>query len=274
LSGINLARRRALDANGAIPKWKPLQASAADMMNSGSVNLTEENRLRIELRRANAELEEAAASQRQIDRAMILTMDSERHRISRLLHDTACQSLNGIGLLAQVIMRKLDRVGVVDAAEIAELNQAIKGAAREIYWVAREIRPPAEIDEIATALARAVESVAPTLLCEIECASEVSIECQFTAEQLVQIAHEAVSSAARRQGVTHIRVELSIHGRELTLTVWDDGRDDPAEPAATPAGLERMDLMQLRARVIGASLDSAYQENTGTTLTCLLPQHN
>jgi signal transduction histidine kinase len=244
------------------------------MMNPASADCSEEGRLRVELRRADAALEDAAASRRQLDRAVIFTVDRERERVSRLLHDTTCQSLNGIGLLAQVIMRKLDRIGVVDAAEIAELTQAIKGATREIYWVAREIRPPAEIDELATALVRAVETVAPTLLCEIECAREANIECQFTAEQLIQIAHEAVSSAARRAGVTRIHVALDIRGREVTLTVCDDGREDRPEEAGPEEGLEQMDLMQLRARVIGASLECAYRENGGTILTCILSQHH
>ena len=262
-------RRRDFNVRGT-----PLTMPAADIINPGSADFSELNRLRQELRRAHEALEGEAANRRQLDRAVIMTVDRERQRMARLLHDTACQSLNGIGLLSQVIMRKLACSGIVDAADMTELGQAIKGATREIYWVAREIRPPAEIDEIATALARAVESVAPSLLCEIECAEEVSIECQFTAEQLMQIAHEAVRSAALREGVTRIHVALAIHGRQVTLTVCDDGHEDAAGTGGAFDGLEQLDLMELRARVVGASLDCSYQENRGTTLTCMLPQHH
>jgi signal transduction histidine kinase len=245
---------------------------AAEMINPGDGDFSEENRLRIELREAHEALENEVADRLRFDRAVIMTMDRERHRMAGLLHGTACQSLNGIGLLSQVILRKLARTGVVDASDITELGQAIKGATREIYWVAREIRPPTEIDEIASALARAVEPVAPSLLCEVDCAEEVRIECQFTAEQLVQIAHEGVSEAARRPGVTRIHVALAIQGRQVTLTVTDDGHADDTGPGSGLDGLDQLDLMRLRARVIGASLDCSFQENQGSTLTCMLPQ--
>jgi len=230
-----------------------------------------EERHRSELEEAHAAVEVEIAARVRLERALVETVDQERHRMAQMLHDTACQSLNGIGLLSRVIRRRLERGEFGVVGEVAELEQAIGGAIREIQSVVRQLRLSGENEhDLAPALRRVVDFRPAHIPCELECPEGVVIKDRFAAEQLIQIAHQAVSDAVRRTGVQHVLVTIATQGPVVTLTVRGDGDADAAEPDGE--WLDGRELMRLRARAIGASLAYSYQANRGTTITCILSQ--
>ena len=230
----------------------------------------EEERLRSELEEAHASLEREAAFRRTLERAVIASWDDERHRLAHLLHDTTCQSLNGIGLLSHVILRKLQRKGAGEIQEMEELRDAITGAIAEIHSVVDQVGI-AETDGegLVPALARLAMTCSGPVPCIFDCPHEVLLPDAFTTSQLIQIAHQAVNDALRRDGVTNILLSLGIEDSTVTLSVQDDGQVAPGKPGAPH--LDGREMMCLRASAIGSSLVATFHPDQGNTITCTLP---
>ena len=70
-------------------------------------------------------------------------VDQERRRIARRLHDTSCQTLTGIRLMAELLARRLPE-GSAMAGDLAELVTLICRAVDELQSLARELSPDEE----------------------------------------------------------------------------------------------------------------------------------
>jgi signal transduction histidine kinase len=75
---------------------------------------------------------------------------------------------------------------------------------------------------------------------------------------------ESLTNALRHANASRIEVSLSLRGRELTLTVADDGRGIvPGEPGLGGHGLASM---RRRADACGGTLQMTSRPETGTTV--------
>ena len=226
-----------------------------------------EERLRLELQDAREQLACESACRQKLERAIIDVVDQERRRMAKMLHDTACQSLNGIALLARVLLRRANREDSGMSGEIQELSESISAAVREIHWVIDELRLVADGgQDLRSILEQVVKLISQKVPCELECPEKLNMEDCFRAGQLVQIAHEAASNAARRTGVKRIDVRVSRQGETITVDV----RDDAPVQGAEPDGIyeEGSEMMRLRARATGASINFSYQASEGTVVSC------
>ncbi len=210
-------------------------------------------------------------------RARFTAVLGERTRIARELHDTLAQGVAGVGLQIQTALRMLDeqpqsvrehlrRAHAMARSSLAEVRRSI--------WVlrAQTSRGP---DDLAATLARSLGQLTngrgPQVRLEV---AGTPRPLPMTVERnLLLIAHEAVSNAARHAEAACVRVTLDFEKGGLVLGVRDDGRGFDVDEHLAASGTEHFGLIGIieRARVLGGSLRVASRPGEGTEVVCRLP---
>lgn len=196
----------------------------------------------------------------------------EQQRLAQTLHDTVCQSLNGVHLLASVLARKLHASQAETAGEASELCRLLKDAAGELHELAASLgSADLEGRGLAHSLEQMARTVEPRMACETRCDATITLSDHPTAEHLYQIAREAVGNALAHSGASRLEITLSRQpSGEVLLVVQDDGRGIQQAPAAEER-ITGLEMARYRAALIGARLEIASEQNLGTIVTCRLP---
>jgi signal transduction histidine kinase len=197
------------------------------------------------------------------------TLQEERARMARELHDTLEQQLTGLSL-------QLDAAGdtLAESPEVARsalvsaqgLLKHTRIEARRSIW---DLRPSAlEDGDLLAALRETLPQASPGAR------PAITIEATGAARRLpaavesglLRIASEAVTNAVKHAQATSVRVRLSHAPDAVELTVRDDGCgfDATAMPAAGHFGLTGM---RERAARMNARLRIESRPGGGTTLT-------
>lgn len=173
----------------------------------------------------------------------------ERRRLARDLHDGLAQELAYISAEA-------------DGELAASAQRALDESRRAIAALTRP-----EDEPVGRAVAQAAEEVAHRLGVQVELAVDEDVAATpDVREQLVRIAREAVTNAARHAGTSRVRVELA-GGQRLRLRVEDEGCGFDAE---TPQAGHGLVSMRERARALGASLSVSSRRGHGTVVEVLV----
>lgn len=206
--------------------------------------------------------EEAPSSE---ERAALEQLEGEQQRIAQALHDTLCQELTGILLLAQVIGRHAQRVSPEIAGEISELGGLLSDASSSVHALVWSLRSSIlSEDDLIPALHRMAVEMSTRCPCAFECAAAPSLPDAFTALQLYRIAEAGVRGALERPGVSRVLISLRGEGQQTTLSVQAEGNEDA--PLRLPVDWA---LSNRRARTIGAQL-TLESAGFGTLLSCSL----
>jgi signal transduction histidine kinase len=197
-------------------------------------------------------------------------IDREQLRLAQLLHDSVCQSLTGVQMLARVIARKLQATAPEAADEVAELDHLLQQAVSEVHEAIHGLRlaeiPPGGLVAALRALARETSARVP---CELESPPAIKFSASFTPSHLCQIAEVAISYALRRTGVSRIFVSLQEESGALTLSITDDAHSSALGGKRRVEDLFSWHVLQRRAEAIGARLETE-STRAGTRLTCRL----
>jgi PAS domain S-box-containing protein len=211
--------------------------------------------------------------QKRMERAILDTLDRERERMGRELHDGLCQTLAGIAALGSTLSRRLaassESATSAMAAEIATLlNESIVHA-RDL---ARGLGPvglnEAGLDGALEALTVNVRNQF-RVSCTLECDRPLLLPRPTVASHLFRIAQEAVSNAIAHGKADRIEISLGSTGEQGLLGITDDGVGMPVE-APTPEGAG-LHTMAYRARLIGGRLEVRPRTPQGTVVTCAFP---
>jgi len=203
-----------------------------------------------------------------LEKEVLEISEREQRRIGQDLHDGVCQQLTAISLLSRSLNQKLTGALASDAAQITQLvNESIEQTRR----VTRGLHPvPDEPTGLMLALRELVDRVAGAgnISCRFVCAQPVPIPDQAVATNLYRITQEALQNAIRHATPKDIEIALSRDDLTVRLTISDDGRGISLDRSKDGLGLEIMDY---RARSIGATLEVSAREGGGTVVTCVLP---
>jgi signal transduction histidine kinase len=101
------------------------------------------------------------------------------------------------------------------------------------------------------------------LACRFTGHEGVSLKDNTAATHLFYIAQEAVNNAMKHSGARTITIELLKQKETLELHISDDGVGLPAKMPKDGIGLQ---IMQYRARIIGAGFDISSDNSNGTTV--------
>jgi signal transduction histidine kinase len=193
----------------------------------------------------------------------------DRDRIARDLHDLAIQRLFATGMTLQSAGRFIEHSEASERVlrAVDDLDETIKIIRSTIFGLrAREgvsgtglrARAVRVVGEAALSL-----GFAPSFRMEGLIDTDVPKE---IADHVVAVLSEALTNVARHAHADAAEVTLTTDGRELTLTVHDDGDGIPAE--GRRSGLLNMEE---RALELGGRLEWDCPDAGGTTLVWRVP---
>jgi signal transduction histidine kinase len=181
---------------------------------------------------------------------------AERARLSREIHDTMLQSLVGIALQVQAIARRCAPEAAEPQSQLVALRRQVEDYIREARQAIQNLRSPMLES---CGLAGAVEeigrrTVGPPTQFDVSAEGIAGLPAAVEGE-LLRIAQEAITNAARHAGAAQIRVQLQRDLEAVRLRVSDNGRGfEVADRLAPGSGHYGLTGMRERAARIGGHL--------------------
>ncbi len=215
-----------------------------------------------------AALEREMAEHRRLDQEIARVADRERRRLGHDLHDSLGQHLTGTALAAQVLKEKLAARAAPETGEAEKLVRWVEEGIDLTRNLARGFfSPELEEDGLIVALQGLAENITerfPTN-CVFNGDESIRIHDSTVANQLYQIAQEAVTNSVKHAAAKQIDIRLALDGPELCLSIIDDGVGFPDKPQSGGLGLR---LMRHGAALSGATFDIRRNGKNGTIATC------
>lgn len=215
---------------------------------------------------------------KRMEKEILDTLDRERERMGRELHDGLCQELAGIAAVSASLARRLAPVAEPEADTAREIAKLLGQTIRHARDLARD-HDPLRLDAIGLVTALTNFCLKTEAMFQVGC----SFHCQSRPpnlgakreSHLYRITQEAVNNAITHGRATHIDIQLSYQNGGGTLAILDNGLgmgDSPALPSGS--GLQ---TMAYRASLIGGSLEVNRNAPGGTAVICkfslLSPNH-
>jgi signal transduction histidine kinase len=221
--------------------------------------------------RRRAEMADAAA--RQLEQKILEISEDERRRIGHDLHDGLGQHLTGIALLAKALKQRLIAADFPDAEQAARIPELVNQAIGWTRDLARGLSPVTlDTGGLGPALEELAVNASNLLGVKCECqhdAAAYDIDAE-TALHLYRIAQEAINNSVKHGKASRVVVSLKTAGGRMTMSIADDGSGLSSKTRSNPGiGLQ---IMQYRARIIGATISVAHHGTAGGTIVeCSLP---
>ena len=207
----------------------------------------------------------------ELEKQVLEISERERRRIGQDLHDGLGQHLTGIELMVQSLETKLDNVSPDTAKQAARISEHVREAIRQTKSLARGLSP---VNLEANGLMSALQELTTTVrdIFRVNVAfnprTPVLVNDNVAATHLFRIAQEAISNALKHGGARNVQVDLEKRGKEISLSITDDGRGFTPGAPASGMGLR---IMRYRAGMIGGKVRVESTEGRGTKVVCTAP---
>jgi signal transduction histidine kinase len=221
-----------------------------------------------------AALERETAERRRLDQEVARVADRERRRLGHDLHDTLGQHLTGTALAAQVLKEKLAARSAPETGEAEKVVRCVEEGIDLTRNLARGFfSPELEAEGLVGALQTLAENVKERfgINCVLVGDELIPIHDSTVANQLYQIAQEAVTNSVKHAAARQIDIRLAMDGPELCLSIIDDGIGFPDRPRSQGLGLH---LMRHGAALSGGTFDVRRNGKHGTIATCRVKHLN
>ncbi len=192
--------------------------------------------------------------------------DRVRQKIGQDLHDDLCPHLIGIEGLSSVLKSNLQESASSQSPLADKVMMLIGQAINKARGLARGLCPVHMVSHgLETALQNMADHTASTsaIVCRSICDNTADLKDNTAATHLFYIAQEAVNNAVRHSGARTITIELLKRKESIQLHISDDGTGFPVNTPKAGIGLQ---IMQYRAKMIGASFDIKSDAGSGTTV--------
>ncbi len=214
--------------------------------------------------------------------AISLTLEREKgHRIALLeerasiahdLHDGTIQSLYALGLELDAHLRQPETESETKQLlerSVERINELIADIRQ--YIGALEAHTASQIPDLARDLPFALRQLVPTGTDTVLSLSPTALQSidSRTAEDLLYIAREAISNAVRHAEPFRIAVDMRASGKEIALTIQDNGAGFEQSSARVGLG---MISMRTRATRLGATLTVLSIPGMGTMVRIAMPR--
>lgn len=224
----------------------------------------ESQRLLTELQEAHQQLAEYA---QQVE---TLTLEAERQRMARELHDTLAQGLAGLVLQLEALEASLERGNQEKASQIAK--QAKERARMALADARRAIDDLRVSDAAATeAIGREVErfTTATGIPCALDMPPELALSGR-NGEHALRCVSEGLANVARHAQATQAWVTIGEANGQLMIQIRDNGRGFEANEKADAGHYGLLGLRE-RARLAKGEMAVESEPGRGTTLRLTLP---
>jgi len=184
----------------------------------------------------------------------------ERNRLAANLHDTLLQTVGGIGYQLDACEASAGRDGVAVGPQLEVARRMVDHAAAELrgsVWALRALPLHGRsLPEALRELAGHVGMGHATHI-EVRTASPLPEVPEFISGNLLLIVQEALHNALKHAHPTHIVVAAAVEGKEISVTIQDDGQGfamgserGPAQGHFGLAGMkERVDRLAGRLEI-------------------------
>lgn len=202
------------------------------------------------------------------------SIEQERRRWARELHDETLQELGGLSLSLETAAAAPGE----EALRVA-VDRALEHTRRSIesvHALIHELRPPA-LDQLG------LEAALEVLVDRAEGAEHVQLACRFGEEGegiatgrlseevetgVYRLVQEAVNNAIKHAGADRIEICLDVKGGTLCVCVNDNGVGFDPEDAPPGFGLTGM---RERVGLLGGTVEIESEQGQGTTVRAELP---
>ena len=219
-------------------------------------------------KKAQAILEDRA---RGLEGEILAISDREQRRLGQELHDSLCQHLTAIAFMARSVALRLKKHRVIEVEHVERIAELINDGVTEARTIARGLHPvEMEPPGLVTALAALVKQPHWPVPCRLEADAEISVQDSTVALHLYRIAREAVINANKYARAREIVVRMRRSAKGIELSVTDDGVGIPAD-SSLGSGMG-FQIMEYRARSVGARLEIKQVKPQGTRVSCYVPK--
>ncbi|HUY10517.1 MAG TPA: sensor histidine kinase [Candidatus Dormibacteraeota bacterium] len=222
-------------------------------------------------------LEEGLARYRSASRQVFQTIDEERMRIARDMHDGPAQSMSNLVLRAEILERMVDREPERAKAEVQSFKDAMKGVLDETRQLIFDLRPMT-LDDLGVipTLRRLVNEFRDAEGIEGRL-SVIGTERRLPAATegaLFRIVKEALVNVRKHARPHSLDVLINLQPQRVSAVIKDDG--DGFDLAAVEARLARephfgLISMRERADLEHGQLEILSQVGRGTEVRVTLP---
>jgi signal transduction histidine kinase len=208
---------------------------------------------------------------------IFMLQDEERQRVAAELHDGLGQSLAIIKNRAQMGLRSQadpDRM----MEQLEEISATATASILEVREIAHNLRPY-ELDRLGLGAAiesmveRVSNSTSISLTADLERMEDLlSPEAEISVYRIVQ---EALNNVIQHSKATAARIEIRTSGRQMTISVQDNGAGFPVSPGNgyNDGGFGLAGIAE-RVRGLGGFFEIVSQPEGGTSLTVHLESND
>jgi signal transduction histidine kinase len=196
-----------------------------------------------------------------------LTVDGERRRLARELHDGVIQSLVHVRFELDLVRRMIDDP---HADEVARLREVVGQAVEEVRATVNDLRSVRLSSGLGAALlsvGREYERPGLRVVVDADPVETLTPEAEL---QLLRIAQEAISNAVHHGKASVVYVRMWEDDAHVSLQVLDDGMGMDHSPAVVGRGVG-LRAMHERAELMGAVLHLGPGEEGGTSVHVEVP---
>jgi signal transduction histidine kinase/ligand-binding sensor domain-containing protein len=197
---------------------------------------------------------------------------SERIRISRELHDTVLQALQGLILRFSNLTTRVSPEVQMDMERFLDDAELLAMIGRDRIKEMRGYFPDN------AGITTEIQAIASGLFGEHNCQVTIKTNGEsaplsaFVYDDALWIAREAISNACRHSHAKHLNIEVSFTSSDFRMLIQDDGVGLDANAfLAHYRGHFGLASMRERADLIGGRLNVSSASGKGTAITLLLP---
>jgi PAS domain S-box-containing protein len=197
----------------------------------------------------------------------------EREKFGWDLHDSLGHELAGVECSA-VVLRKLLGTGRNRKTKMADQIVEHLQIAKDMLRRAAKGLVPTDVAKwgLADSLKQLVCDMREFFEtdCSLKVGNEVMACDEHVKEQVYYMVCEATANAVKHGDAKKIWIELGVEGRDLRLTVGNNGKCPAAEPTSSPQGVG-VEIMRTRAEMLGGRFSLQCDAKRGVTITCAIP---
>jgi signal transduction histidine kinase/ligand-binding sensor domain-containing protein len=206
-----------------------------------------------------------------LNERLMKAQEEERTRIAGELHDSVMQQITALSLVLGTAKRQI--AADSQAREmVADVQRKLIDVGTEVRELSHDLHPP-ELKQMGLpeVLRGYCHSFSQAHGIPVSCEVEASVAdlSEGSGLALYRIAQEALGNAAKHAAPTRIEVRLTRAGREVVLTIADDGRGRDAGQVDR-GGLGLVNMRE-RARQLNGTFELDSRPGRGTTVRVAVP---
>jgi len=208
------------------------------------------------------------------DQVENLSVEHERNRLARDLHDSVTQTVFSMNLAAQSARLLLDKDPPRASGQLLHLEELSANALREIQSLISQLKPRSIVEEgLSTSLRRLADEreARDGLLVSVEIQGEKTLS-EAEILGLYSIAHESLTNIIKHSGVHDASVRLSLSEDLSCLEIEDHGLGFDPQATSRQRGHLGLAGMSERAREIGWDLSVESEKGRGTRILVMRNQ--